>query len=172
MAQALRKIQRVLGVDPVRNGFGYAVIEDNPLTLVDWGVFNCKEDELRKCLKRIDFLIERYQPTAVALEKKPNRPTHKRKRVVLIEGVLTASKRKDIAVQSFEREQIRQYFSEFGAITKEEIAKRIAEQFPELFPRLPKHREPYMSEDYRMNIFDAVALVLTFLNCNKNQSPL
>jgi hypothetical protein len=33
---------------------------------------------------------------------------------------------------------------------------------PELAPRLSRFRKPWMSEDYRMSIFDAVALALTF----------
>ena len=45
---------------------------------------------------------------------------------------------------------------------KQEIAIAIAERFPELAPRLPRSRKPWMSEDYRMSIFDAVALALTF----------
>ena len=45
---------------------------------------------------------------------------------------------------------------------KQEIAIAIAERFPELAPRLPRFRKPWMSEDYRMSIFDAVALALTF----------
>jgi len=48
------------------------------------------------------------------------------------------------------------------ATTKQEIAIAIAERFPELAPRLPRFRKPWMSEDYRMSIFDAVALALTF----------
>ena len=30
----------------------------------------------------------------------------------------------------------------------------IANRFPELDPRLPRFRKPWMSEDYRMSIFD------------------
>ena len=39
---------------------------------------------------------------------------------------------------------------------------RDSKRFPELAPRLPRSRKPWMSEDYRMSIFDAVALALTF----------
>jgi hypothetical protein len=40
----------------------------------------------------------------------------------------------------------------------------IAKRFPELAPRLPRFRKPWMSEDYRMSIFDAVAMALTLFN--------
>ncbi len=42
------------------------------------------------------------------------------------------------------------------------MARAIAEQFPELVPRVPPVRKPWMSEDYRMSMFDAVGLGLTF----------
>jgi hypothetical protein len=57
---------------------------------------------------------------------------------------------------------VKQEFSESGASNKFEIAKTIAARFPELTPRLPRFRKPWMSEDYRMSIFDAVAFGLTF----------
>jgi hypothetical protein len=50
----------------------------------------------------------------------------------------------------------------FGASSKQEIAAAIANRFPELAPRLPRFRKPWMSEDYRMSIFDAVALGLIY----------
>jgi len=49
-----------------------------------------------------------------------------------------------------------------GAPNKQEIAGAIAKRFPELAPRLPRFRKPWMSEDYRMSIFDAVGLAITF----------
>jgi hypothetical protein len=51
----------------------------------------------------------------------------------------------------------------------------IAKRFPELALRLPRFRKPWMSEDYRMSIFDAAAFGLAYfrsrneqkLNCRK-----
>ena len=50
-----------------------------------------------------------------------------------------------------------------GQGTKHALAEIIAKQFPEqLGLQLPPKRKPWMSEDSRMNIFDAVALVLVY----------
>jgi hypothetical protein len=38
----------------------------------------------------------------------------------------------------------------------------IAKRFPELALRLPRFRKPWMSEDYRMSIFDAAGFALAF----------
>jgi hypothetical protein len=51
-------------------------------------------------------------------------------------------------------------FSESGASNKQDIAIAITARYPELAPRLPHFRKPWMSEDYRMSIFDAVGLGL------------
>jgi hypothetical protein len=46
--------------------------------------------------------------------------------------------------------------------TKHDVAKVLAQKFPEeLGDRLPPKRKPWMSEDYRMDIFGAVALGIT-----------
>jgi len=48
-----------------------------------------------------------------------------------------------------------------GQGTKHALAEILAARFPEeLGCRLPPKRRPWMSEDYRMDIFDAVALAL------------
>ena len=46
----------------------------------------------------------------------------------------------------------------------------IARDFPELEPRLPPVRKIWISEDARMNIFDAVALGMTFFHTKKKRA--
>ena len=43
-----------------------------------------------------------------------------------------------------------------------EVARAVADHLPELAPRLPPRRKPWMSQDERMSIFEAVAFGLTF----------
>jgi hypothetical protein len=44
------------------------------------------------------------------------------------------------------------------------LAEILATRFPEeLAPRLPPKRKPWISEDYRMDIFDAVALAIVLI---------
>ena len=52
--------------------------------------------------------------------------------------------------------------------TKFAVAKTLAEKFPmALGHRLPPKRRPWMSEDPRMDIFDAVGLAVAFWPKNK-----
>jgi hypothetical protein len=53
--------------------------------------------------------------------------------------------------------------------TKQEIAEFVAKRFPdELASRLPPKRKFYKSEDSRMDIFDAVGLVVAYKTLAQN----
>jgi hypothetical protein len=68
------------------------------------------------------------------------------------------------SVRGVSRSAVQKAFSEWGGRTKQQIAMTIANQLPQLASRLPPLRQPWMSEDYRMSIFDAVALGLTYFH--------
>lgn len=61
-------------------------------------------------------------------------------------------------------------FFEEGAANKHQIATAVVQKFPELAPRLPPDRKPWMSEDPRMAMFNAVALALTYFEKTKKAS--
>jgi hypothetical protein len=88
----------------------------------------------------------------------------------LINNITKLALKRKVKVRSFSRAGVKQVFSESDASTKYEIAVAIANRFTELMPRLPRFRKAWMSEDYRMSIFDAVAFGLTvFCVDNKRQ---
>jgi len=70
-------------------------------------------------------------------------------------------------VRFYSRDQVRQAFAPFGAVTKEAIADVIGKQIPTLARLVPPHRKPWTSEHARMGVFDAAALALTFLGTAK-----
>jgi hypothetical protein len=89
----------------------------------------------------------------------------------LINDITKLASKKKIKIRSFSRIKVKQAFSESGASTKHEIAITIAKRFPELAPRVPRFRKPWMSEDYRMSIFDAAGLAITCFSF-KNKPPM
>jgi hypothetical protein len=151
---------RVLAINPSRDGFGFAVLE-GPEQLIDWGVKRAKQAKNPNCLLKIESLIEHYQPEVIALSdcKDSRRSLRVQK---LIREIMQLSSRKKITCRSFSRSSIGQAFSQSGVLTKYQVATTIAEQLPELVPYMPHVRKPWMSEDSRMSIFDAVALALMF----------
>ncbi len=155
---------RVLAVDPATRGFGFAVLE-GPDRLIDWGVKETKVEKNKRSLKLIADLIGIYQPKMLVIEDCTGTGSRRCARVQrLIEAISQQAFRKGIRVKRISRVEVKRAFSESGARNKYEIAVAIAKRFPELAPRLPRFRKPWMSEDYRMSIFDAVGLALTFLH--------
>jgi Holliday junction resolvasome RuvABC endonuclease subunit len=152
---------RILAIDPSAKGFGFAVLE-GPEMLVDWGIKAVKGDKNAECLKKIAELIELYKPQAIVVENPKGKGSQHCLRVQqLIQEIIKLASSKRIKSRSFSRSQIRKAFSSSGAFTKHQIATEIAKQFLELESHLPRIRKPWMSEDARMSIFDALALAVT-----------
>ena len=169
MSRAYTKDICVLAIDPSTRGFGFAILE-GPNRLIDWGVKETKTDKKRRTLKQIDDLIAVYLPSVIVVEDYAGKGSRRCRRIErLINDISKLASKRQIKVRSFSRARVKQTFAECGASNKQEIAIVIANRFPELVPRLPRFRKPWMSEDYRMSIFDAVALALTFFFKFKNK---
>lgn len=154
--------KRIIAIDPTHRGFGYAVFEGLD-SLINWGVAHVGMSDNKACLKRIRVFFSEYEPDILVLEDPAGRGSRRCERVKrLLAQTELYAKAKGIKVQRFSRAQIRAAFQKPRRPNKEEIAKDIAERFPELSSRVPPERKPWMSEAAGMNIFDAVSLCITF----------
>jgi len=157
MSRAYTKDIRALAIDPSTRGFGFAILE-GPNRLIDWGVKETKTDKQKRALESIAELIDFYQPAVLAVEDSSGKGSRRCGRVGrLIDRIEKLAVKNNVKVRRFSRLEVKKTFAEVGAKNKYEIALVIARRFPELQPRLPRFRKPWMSEDYRMSIFDAVA---------------
>jgi Holliday junction resolvasome RuvABC endonuclease subunit len=154
-------LDRVLAIDPSPRGFGFAVME-GPQRLIDWGTKGVNGDKNRQSLKHVAELIERYCPDVIVIEDCQHKSARRTVRVrnLLNDIVLIASSK--LRVRRIPRLTVKKTFTQDGAGTKHQVATEIAKRFPELAPLLPPVRKPWMSEDNRMSIFDAVSLALTY----------
>ena len=170
MNRTYTKQKRVLAIDPTTKGFGFVVLE-GPENLIDWGVKEVKYNKDVRCLRQVAELIEHYEPDVIVVEDYAAKGCRRCPRVqLLIRDIFKLALEKKIKIHSVSQRAVRAAFSRFGARTKHEIAGAIAKRLPELAPRQPPYRKPWMSEDDRMSIFDAVALVLTFFFFTKKRS--
>lgn len=159
--------KRVLAIDPISRGFGFAVLE-GPDRLIDWGVVHVVADKHRGCLRIIGQLIDQYSPDFVAAENVTTPGSRRGVRVrKLVAALQTLAQDDRVTFRRISRRQIRRAFSTSGAGTKHQIATIIADLFPELRSRLPRPRKCYESADDRMAIFGAVALALTDLRSRR-----
>src|ERR1041385_2410726 len=155
-------VTRVLAIDPTTNGFGFVVMEE-PGSLLDWGVrIAGKDDKNSRCLKLVLGLIDTYRPYVLAAEELRKGRSRRSQRVQeLIELVANIASERNVKVRRFSKNQIKRTFTDSSHTNKEQIAAKVAEWLPELGPRLPPHRFPWMSEQYQMSVFDAAAIALT-----------
>ncbi len=154
----IQKQFRILAIAPSARGFGYAVLEGEG-TLVDWAVKSVKGDKNRRCLVKVKKLLTHYQPDLLVLED----PTNRRSiRIRDLNSLITnTAAQHQVKVRLITRERVYRAFALGEQGTKHALAEIIAQRFPqELGGRLPSKRRLWMSEDYRMGIFDAVALGL------------
>lgn len=159
--------KRVLAIDPISRGFGFAVLE-GPDRLIDWGVVHVAAKKNRGCVRRIGQLLDQYSPDILVTEDVATPGSRRGSRVRnLVEAIQTLVKDNRVAFRRISHRQVRRAFSKSGAATKHQIATIIADRFPELRSRLPRPRKCYESADDRMAIFDAVALGLTSLRSRR-----
>ena len=152
----------VLAIDPAPRGFGYALFE-GPNKSLDWGTAEIRFQKNRRCFNKIKKLILFYLPEVIVLEDYHARGSRRCERIgKLIDQIESYAKLQGIAVKKYSRARIQEVFLMFDVRTKYDIARKICQWLPEFEPRIPPKRKPWMSEDERMNIFDAVALVLTY----------
>ena len=163
MKSQVRNESRILGIDPSAKGFGFAVLEGREI-LVDWGTKEVSGNKNQSCLEEIEELLKLYRPHLIIVEDCQSRGSRRSRRVKeLISQIGRTAKEWGIQVRRVSRLAVKRVFAAWNAFNKHEIARVIAQQFVELALRLPPRRRSWMSEDQRYSIFDAVALILAYL---------
>ena len=152
-------VKRVLAIDPYSRGVGFAVFE-GPEGLIDWGLKTTGIADNTKAVRVIEALIDRFQPDVLALEDWESAGSRRCRRVDLLLNRIASGERDRLRVQLVSRKQIRAMGPLPDMSTKYGRALFLAERFPELLPFLPPVRKPWMTEDHRMSIFDAVAFAV------------
>jgi hypothetical protein len=157
----------ILGISPSARGLGFAILEA-PGTLIDWGVKSVSGGKNAGAFTKVSELISHYQPDSIAIEDIPQKTPGRARRVkTLNEQIVSIAKTSAVNIALLSRQQIRTFFFVHGVGTKHALAELLAKRFPEeLASRLPPKRQPWMSEDYRIGIFEAVALCIVALETN------
>ena len=152
---------RVLAVAPCVQGIGFIVF-NGPRLPIDWGVRWTREEKNAKGAAKVAALIDRYQPDVVVFEDHHGEGSRRAKRIEdLLDAISTLASRQNIETARYSRHNVRNRFPTDGAATKFRIAKSIAEELPDLAPRLPAERKIWLPEHANMSIFDAASLALT-----------
>jgi len=136
-------------------GFGFAIFDGHDI-LADFGTRAAQGDKNPSLLAKIEKLSVVYKPQLILLSETKNRGQRTQ---LLARRIVALAERKQIGAEVIPMELVQQSFFPEGHGTKYQIAEIIAKEFPEqLAKHLPPERKDWMSEDRRMDIFDAVAL--------------
>jgi len=164
-----KRYDLVLAVYPNTRGFAFVLFE-GPLSPVDWGVIEVRgKDRMRQCLRRIGSIFGQYAPDALILQNMSEGGTRRARRIRgLNEAIEVLAGTQDIPVFAYSRAQVREIFARVGLFTKHGIAQSIARQISAFERLVPPPRKIWKSEDVRMGLFDAAALVLTFFQTTDN----
>lgn len=163
-----RRYHLVLAIYLNSRGFAYAIFEGETAPL-DWGAVEVRgEDKRTRVLLRVGSLLSRYVPDVVVLQDTGDRGTRRNHRIRrLNEDVAEHAESFCIPITTFSRAQVQRCFQYLGAVTKDNLAAEIAKDIPAFERFLPPARKVWKSEDARMGIFDAAALVLTYFHSKR-----
>jgi hypothetical protein len=161
MTSSTRK--RILAFDVRARRFGFAVFE-GPDELLDWGVksFRHGVNAVKvPASQKVTTLLSEFQPNLIVTEKSPARQNAR-----LTGTIRRLARKQNIPVRMVSRATVRKWLpgqerNKYG------IAMVVSDRFPELADRVPTKRKPWQSEDYRMSIFDAMALGLTYIHTKR-----
>lgn len=155
---------RVFAIDPISRGFGYVVLEGEPLQLVDWGLRICSRKNASGCADVVRRMRARHRPTVVVLEDwSQARALRAASLKAFQDAIADVLAEDEMHLRTYSRRAVRFTFAPTGAALKDDIVKILVAKFPELRPRMPRKRKIWESEDSRTSIFDALALAVTHL---------
>src|SRR2546426_6156643 len=98
-------MKRVLAIDPITRGFGFAVL-DGPRLLVDWGVRATKPTPkpVDRALREVTRLVEGYRPDRIVVEDcLVARSRRGRRSQRLIERIVTLADERGVPVRRISR---------------------------------------------------------------------
>jgi hypothetical protein len=161
-----RRRDLVLAIYLQTRGFAFVLFEAW-LAPIDWAVQEIRgADKNKRCLKRIDSLLNLHTPDVVVLQQISEDDTQRVRRIQkLNHDIARLAERRGIEVRTYPRSSVLESFAfNFAATTKQRIAETIAKQISALSLYLPPVRKQWMSEHERMGIFEAAALAWMYFH--------
>jgi hypothetical protein len=158
-------LDRRLVLEVRRRRFGFVLFEES--RLLDWGTGRCTDHGT--AARKVRALLLSYSPVIVITRRRRRR----------FQGGACAHDLRQVRIEiehrgikftSISERRVRSFFARYGHETKQEIAVRLASEFPVLKPVLPKPRKPWNPERHATVIFDAVATDVAYVD--KPLSPV
>lgn len=162
----------ILAIDPGTRELGFAVLQGE--SLLYYGVKTVTNRKapsivLETIAGFIRGLIEKYEPSTLAIEKMFITQKNSALLYVAAEQIKAVAREWKISIWEQSPSAIRKCLCQTGRATKREVAKLIADRYPELTRYYNRTR--HWEIEYYANLFDAVAVGLVcFEDYKANQS--
>lgn len=151
---------RTLSIHLTSQGFGWVLCE-GPFVLVQCGVFTAlRGNKNTGCIRKAERLIAKLKPSEFVIENCAANPRRHARIKRLCLDLLNVAAERGLYIASYPRESVQDAFATLGARTRDEVAEAVARFYPTLALRLPPPRKPWNTEDKRLAMFSAAAVVL------------
>ncbi len=150
----------ILAIHATSRGFGYVVFEGVGAPY-DWGTVGARGDKNAVCLRKLEIMFDRFSPETLLLEEAKSVANRSARIDRLYTAVASMAANRGIEVAIYKLGQIKACFAQVGAVTRQDIAEAVGRHIDAFRHNMPKPRKPWQSEDRRMAMFCAAALVLT-----------
>lgn len=152
----------VLALHPTTRGLGW-IVSEGPFAPHDWGNAQTRRgDKNAQALAHVERLIARYEPETIVLEAFEKRHSARANRVARLgRAIVALANDRSIEVAIYTRGEVKACFAAVGAVSRHQIAEAVGRSLSALAHCLPKPRRSWESENPRMALFSAAALVLT-----------
>ena len=162
MNQSTSKQVRVLAIALSARGFGYSVMEDQ--NMLESGIKGVRGNKNLNSVSKIEKLMNLFRPSVLVLQDVNAKGCHRAPRIkALHQQVIALAKKRKCKITLFSGKRLRIALLGDGKGTKYEMAEMLTQRLSaELAGKLPPKRRTWGSEDGRMDMFDAVALVVVF----------
>lgn len=152
---------RILALEVRYRRFGFAALEAHPVRLLDLGTRTFTSAGI--LLQRLGPIISTSDPCMIVVKQPIHRQiSHQNGARANVQCIHAEAERRSIRIELLTISEIRDLFQKHEA-TKDAMAMKIAQTFPELRWKLPPRRKPWISEGHNMVIFDATATGLAYL---------
>lgn len=155
-----------LAIFPSVEGFGWMLF-DGPLSPVRWGVStmakrerNAKEKNDR-CIGRAEAILDEFRPGTLVLEEFDSKQSRRHARIRQLGRSLVAlAATLQIPVRLIRRDVTHASFPTNKGETRYEVAEIAASYLKEIKHQLPRKRRFWETEDAKMALFNATALLI------------
>jgi hypothetical protein len=157
-----RRYALVLSIYLNTRGFAFVLFEEH-LSPFDWGVQEIRgPQKSEQCLARITKTFDQFRPDVLVIQDTSPQGTRRAPRIAELNArIAEVAQNRSIPVFSYSRDDLHSAFGD-SSQNKQALAELIAKHVPVFERYVPPPRKPWMSEDSRMGLFDAVALGLVF----------